>query len=325
MKEASTGGPWANGIVLFANSFEFSAADIFHYPQVQSRCLIYCRSGHGTIVLNNESFPVTPGDFFLTTWNHSISYQPDPECPYILWCIHVIPSFPERQKIYFVPFHFPMPQFDEYHCRKNEPLPGFEELFHTVLADNAPLVQLMRYVISCYERQCPEQLLRQFVSMLVYELQLLRHAVGVSASSQLQLIVGEIDRHLEDHDILDWVRNRTGLSTATIHRLMRREFHTTPGKFIRSRKLHFAAELLRETNIPIADISERLHFCDSFYFSRLFKQEFGCSPSCFRRMPEISLTAQQPVRHSHFEEVIRQNFSRRYLPRKTGISPEHKS
>ena len=54
MKGASAGGPWADGIVLFANFFEFSAADIFHYPQVQSRCLIYCRSGHGTIVLNNE-------------------------------------------------------------------------------------------------------------------------------------------------------------------------------------------------------------------------------------------------------------------------------
>ena len=100
MKNGSVPKIWSKGIVLFANYFEFSEADIFHYPQVQSRCLIYCRSGCGTIVINNETFQVSPGDFFLTTWNHSISYRPDPEPPYILCCVHVIPVFPEQQEIF---------------------------------------------------------------------------------------------------------------------------------------------------------------------------------------------------------------------------------
>ncbi len=314
MKNGSVPKIWSKGIVLFANYFEFSEADIFHYPQVQSRCLIYCRSGCGTIVINNETFQVSPGDFFLTTWNHSISYRPDPEHPYILCCVHVIPVFPEQQEIYFVPFHFPLPQYPEYQLRKDEPLQGFEKLFHIVLPDNAPLVQLLKYVISSYERQCPEQLLRNFVPLLVYELQLLRSAAGKPESPQLQLIVSEIDRHLEDHDILGWVRKRTGLSTATIYRMMRREYKMTPGQFIRHRKLRFAAELLRENCISITDVSQRLHFCDPFYFSRLFKQEFGSSPSHYRKMPAATALEAQPLRRSHFEEKIRQKFGRAYLP-----------
>ena len=304
--------PWSDGIVLFANYFEFSEADTFLWPQVQSRCLIYCRSGRGTIILNNDRIPVVPGDFFLTTWNHSIQYLPDPENPYWLCCVHVIPVFPEQQENYFVPFHFPLPQYPDYHLRRDEPLPGFETLFHAELPDNAPMVSLLKYIVSCYTRQCPESLLRQFVPMLIYELRNLRSPGGGTEPPPLELVVGEIDRHLEDHDILAWVEQRTGFSSTTLYRMIRRGCGMSPGRFIRKRKLRFAAELLSESRLSVAEVSKRLHFCDPFYFSRLFKQEFGFPPSACRRLPAAESTPRQ--RHSHSEESIRQKFDRVWRP-----------
>ena len=44
-----------------------------------------------------------------------------------------------------------------------------------------------------------------------------------------------------------------------------------------------AKNLLLYTDKSIAKISEKLGFCDQFYFSRLFKKRFGLSPLQYRK------------------------------------------
>ncbi len=51
-------------------------------------------------------------------------------------------------------------------------------------------------------------------------------------------------------------------------------------------KLHKARKMLTETDRKIADVSEACGFQDSSYFSRVFKKEFGFTPSQIQRRPE---------------------------------------
>jgi len=58
----------------------------------------------------------------------------------------------------------------------------------------------------------------------------------------------------------------------------------TPNDYIQSYRLKKAAVLLRENlQIQIGEVSDRLGFSSSIYFSRCFKTQFGVSPAQFRK------------------------------------------
>ena len=56
-----------------------------------------------------------------------------------------------------------------------------------------------------------------------------------------------------------------------------------PGKYLQQIRLNKADELLRQTDLLIGDIALQLGFENIYYFSRLFKQKTGCSPSAYRK------------------------------------------
>lgn len=53
----------------------------------------------------------------------------------------------------------------------------------------------------------------------------------------------------------------------------------SPVAFIRSIRLHRAAEMLRRGDTTVTDVAERAGFCSTSYFSKCFQREFGCKPS----------------------------------------------
>ncbi len=76
---------------------------------------------------------------------------------------------------------------------------------------------------------------------------------------------------------------RLFLSPTALQRQFRREVGMPLGRYIDERVLFSAEQMLRTGQEPIGVISDRLGFCDPFYFSRRFSVRFGCSPSRYRR------------------------------------------
>ena len=56
-----------------------------------------------------------------------------------------------------------------------------------------------------------------------------------------------------------------------------------PNRYIRSFRLAHARELLRKTAHPISYIAFETGFQDARYFSRAFKQDFGMTPTAYRK------------------------------------------
>ena len=65
--------------------------------------------------------------------------------------------------------------------------------------------------------------------------------------------------------------------------LFQRLFGTTFNKYLTALRLDRAEELLKQTCLSISEIAELTGFTDVFYFSKVFKQQRGQSPSDFRR------------------------------------------
>jgi AraC family transcriptional regulator len=68
----------------------------------------------------------------------------------------------------------------------------------------------------------------------------------------------------------------------------KRAYGTTVGQFSRSLRLERARKLLAETREPISNIAVKTGFYDPAHFSRVFKSQFGLTPSEFRRTMGIT-------------------------------------
>lgn len=72
----------------------------------------------------------------------------------------------------------------------------------------------------------------------------------------------------------DLCMERTGL-----YKRLTALIQQSPVAFIRSIRLHRAAEMLLRGDLSVTEISERTGFGSSSYFSKCFQKEFGCKPS----------------------------------------------
>jgi len=73
-----------------------------------------------------------------------------------------------------------------------------------------------------------------------------------------------------------------GVSSKTLANVVKKHFHKTPSELIRDRVMKHAKWQLLHTLKPVKQVAFEVGFDDEFYFSRLFKRSFGCSPLFFR-------------------------------------------
>lgn len=102
--------------------------------------------------------------------------------------------------------------------------------------------------------------------------------------SKEDLFVGKaiesVNKHISDADF-NPVRlaRELGMSQAQLYRKVKALMGTTPSIFIRKRRLAKAKELLKNRELNISEIAYQLGFSDPAYFSRIFSETFGSSPS----------------------------------------------
>lgn len=76
----------------------------------------------------------------------------------------------------------------------------------------------------------------------------------------------------------------SGRSLSTFNREFRKEFNTSPHKWIKQRRLERAKKLLVQTQKTASDIYLEVGFEDLAHFSRSFKKHFGFNPSEVKNM-----------------------------------------
>lgn len=73
------------------------------------------------------------------------------------------------------------------------------------------------------------------------------------------------------------------VSKSNLIRLFKKAYGVTPYEYVLSVKLETAGLLLKNTQMQVKEIAERLHITDEHYFSTLFRRRFGVSPRAFRK------------------------------------------
>ena len=220
----------------------------------------YVLAGHGTLKIENQLFKPEPGDVWLMHPETAIEYWSDPADPW--------------EKLWF-----------------NVSGPLVRSLVESYQLRNSVLF-----------RQCPlEEEFREAVAIIAEH----RRGAGEAFALQMHKIIALMSRHqrnmtfergrklavlLRDHLHAHWQENpslkqlgelidRTPEQTL---RLFKKEFGTTPMRYLAGLRLHFARQYLLNTDYTLRTIAEETGFRDEYYFAAWFKHQTGIAPGRFR-------------------------------------------
>lgn len=96
-----------------------------------------------------------------------------------------------------------------------------------------------------------------------------------------------IKQHLSITLSLSKISENVYVSKSTLTKKFKKELSMSVHDYVRDIVLFEACQLLTKNNLSILAISEKLGFCDQFYFSRIFNEKFNMSPRQFRKLPSI--------------------------------------
>lgn len=89
-----------------------------------------------------------------------------------------------------------------------------------------------------------------------------------------------IEQNFTDPDIdLARIASAAFMSIRQLQRLFRQYFECSPLQYLRTLQLNYASQLMTDEKVrSVQQIAERSGFSDSNYFSKCYKQQFGCTP-----------------------------------------------
>ena len=99
----------------------------------------------------------------------------------------------------------------------------------------------------------------------------------------------EMWKAVEQSPGLNWSQEmmcrRMSISPATLQRLVRRLFDSSPQQMVISIRMNHARRLLQHSDYPLALIAQEVGYNDAFSLSAAFKRFHGSSPNDFRNQP----------------------------------------
>lgn len=108
---------------------------------------------------------------------------------------------------------------------------------------------------------------------------LARQENGTARKPWLASVQDYIDHHLASPLAVQQLAAVAGCSVGHFHRLFQQATGETPVQYLTRRRLEVALLYLRESGLPIQEIATAVGFPDPLYFSRVFRRQFGQSPS----------------------------------------------
>ncbi|MFC4812339.1 AraC family transcriptional regulator [Paenibacillus sp. GCM10023250] len=238
-----------------------------NYRNVRSRAditvLAYVLRGEGTIRVDSIEHRPKEGDVFLLRKG---SY-------------HEVTALPDQEE-YWTYLWFNI-------AGNSDDLLAAYQLKEKSLVPDAPLEGLFRKAFRLVRRgrqgsmeQVQEGVVLVLTEILIALSRLLKSRNQL-LSDQAQGIKQYLDQLAEPFDSERFSRHMA-MSYKQLNRVFKRETGFTVYGYLLSRRIGHAEMLLRDTSLSVSEIAFRLGYADPHYFSNLFKQKTGMTPTGFR-------------------------------------------
>ncbi|WP_169082470.1 response regulator [Paenibacillus sp. PL91] len=101
---------------------------------------------------------------------------------------------------------------------------------------------------------------------------------------QVEKILEYIDSRFTEDLLFSDIAKHFKISIGYLSTLIKKETGMTYSDYIMNKRLSMAKELLVDASLSIQDIVQRVGYKDYFHFNKLFKKQFGITPSKYRKL-----------------------------------------
>lgn len=249
-----------NRISLNLLTFGFATVD----PEWSGRVLspgfsrLYYISKGSFSITGENKFVLESGNWYLVPAGYSFDFD----------CEEIMEHF-------F--FHVKLCDFDETDLLKNCKVPLCLEADNIDTAFIEKCVSDNSLVSGLALRQTVSEILLSFLE---------KYGISISSEDYSPLIykaLAYIKQNLSMQLTIEEISQNIFVSKSALTKHFRKELSVSVNEYICNLVMSQAERLLKTTNIPVLDISQRFGFSDQFYFSRKFRECFGMSPREYRK------------------------------------------
>ena len=166
---------------------------------------------------------------------------------------------------------------------------GEGQYLHFKAAPLLPVQNLAENMIwSLLKRQPDRRRTNQFTMGLLF-LELVNHGETLEAggpSGGRDQAVMEALAYIQSNyrtASLTALANQMNLPDYALSKLIKTETGSTFKELLQQKRLHQAARLIRETDLPVSDVITLVGYDNTSYFYRVFREEFGLTPRAYRQ------------------------------------------
>lgn len=110
-----------------------------------------------------------------------------------------------------------------------------------------------------------------------------KRSLTIKRDARIQTVVEYLVAHPTQPLDIPYLCDIAQMSSSSLRRHFKEHTGKTPGEFIKELRVMVAARQLLVTNDRVSSIAYELGFTNQNYFSRMFKQVFGVTPSQYRK------------------------------------------
>lgn len=154
-----------------------------------------------------------------------------------------------------------------------------------ILVDLASMFEAARAEVPGYELMILQHIFHAW--QLLYEIArpLLCDAPAVTddAASRIKAMLGYVHTNYAEAITVSDIAGAASISEREAFRTFRQVLDTTPTLYLTRHRINAALRMLRESDLPITEISTACGFCSPSYFCKVFRSLTGLAPQEFRK------------------------------------------
>ncbi len=241
-------------------------------PGTRSIYTIHCVvKGKGYLCTHNKTYHIVEGESFIIYPNTLVSYYPDPEDPWEYEWVNFTGAEAEAllAASSFSPNNLVLPAVDE------SPKKFFRQL--CVELDYAESHYSNPDLWFCLGNAYLRIILAFYIAHYP------NHNNKKNGLDYIENMVDFIKENIANHSLtVDLLADKFNLSRSSLFRIFKTSFGISPKEYIINKRMELASKMLIQTSHSIKSIALSVGFENSMYFSKIFKQRFGLTPSEYR-------------------------------------------
>ena len=235
----------------------------FHIQRFDARYFIleYIVSGKGYLKVDGKLHTLHANDVYLLEPGSSHEYYADKDDPFKKYWINF------KSDVFFHILHeYDLNQIYVFHDTDiSEEMTKIFELEKVSLYNDQIYKQASNYLFTIFMKLAEKNQLKAEGSVIA------------------QQILAELDKAIDSSISIDEICDTLFISRSKLIREFKKHYNITPHAYLVNRKIAFSKMLLQNSAHSIKSISNHLGFADEHYFSNIFKQKTGITPSEYRK------------------------------------------